>query len=120
MQENEFDESRDQTEDQMFYRDSFGEKITREGENEPMMADTDSEVASDEADEENDDMEPVVEPEADNGFRETLDDVEPMAEPSDMEDVGSDFEDKSAEDEDMTMSEKIRERYNTPTGEDQP
>lgn len=82
MEEKEFDETLDQTEDQTFYRDSFGEKITREGEDEPMPADSDTDMVADEADEDDEDMEPATESDTDDGFHETLDDP------------GSDFEDK--------------------------
>jgi len=108
----ELDNKLDRDDDQSFYRGSFGEKISRDDEDEPVMADTDADVVSDEADEDEDDLEPVVEAAPDEDFRETLDEADPMTEPAGMDDPGSDFEDKSASGEDMTTGEKIREKYN--------
>lgn len=101
MMDDKLEEAKDQAEDQTFYRDSFGEKITREGEEEeaPMMAETDSDMVSDETVEEEEaaeDMEPAVKTDSDEGFRESLDDAEPTTDEVSTEDSGSDFEDKPA------------------------
>lgn len=102
MMDEELDKAGDQAEDQTFYRDSFGEKITRDDEGEaeeaPMMAETDSDMGSDEIDEEDEaaeDTEPVVQTGSVVEFRESLDETEPKSEEASIEDTGSDFEEKT-------------------------
>jgi hypothetical protein len=79
MDENEMDDTLSSAEDRTFYRDSFGEKIIREGDEEPTMADADDDedMVPDEADEE---MEPAVPAGADEDFLETLDEEAPKDE----------------------------------------
>ena len=118
MQENEMDDTQDQADDQSFYSDTFGEQITREGQDDPMMADStrDDEAMADDSD---DDMDSSDQADTDDGFRESLDDSEPMGDPATMDEPGSDFEDATATDEKPSMSDRIREKYNNLTGDDE-
>jgi hypothetical protein len=95
MGDDKLDDTLDRGDDQAFYRDSFGEKITHEGADESAMPGDDEEMVPDESDSS---MEPDSEANSDDGFRESLDDSEPMGDGSSMEEPITDYEDVSSPD----------------------
>ena len=118
MDKNELEDNLDQADDQAFYRDTFGEKITNDSQDDMMPAENDEEMVADETDAEMD-MDQDSETADDNSFRESLDNSE-TGEPSSMDDPGSDFEDSRASSENQSMSDKLRDKYNDLTGNNKP
>ena len=111
MQENEMDDTQDQADDQSFYADTFGEQISREGQDDPMMVDATGDEAE-MADDGDADMASESDSDSDDGFRESLDDSEPMGDSAAMDEPAS-------MDKNSGMGDKIREKYNNLTGDDE-
>ncbi len=118
MSENEYydtlDQAGDQSDDQSFYRDTFGERIAPGDEAESMMAEADDEedMVADESGAEMD----ASEAGENDDFRERLDDSEPMGDVATMDEPVTDFEDLS--EGDGSLGDKIRQKFNDLTADD--
>lgn len=114
--EKNYDETLEPAEDLDFYRDSFGERITREGDD-TLPGDEEALAADDSTVTDEDETMPAV----DEDFRERLDQTDPTSDmdgetPAAMDQSDGDFEASSPSE--PSMGDKIRDKFNDLTGDE--